>query len=88
MPLDRTTTQIILTRTTLAVSVGATREIWAIAYKPARVKMAVKMMCCLIDIRRRHSNGIGWYLLDCDPPEESCWRAHQGEHYRIETDVH
>lgn len=30
------------------------------AYKPARVKIAVRMICCRADVRRRHSSGIGW----------------------------
>ena len=40
-------------------------------YKPAKVNIAVNIICCLIVVRRRHSNGIGYQNVSLfSPPEE------------------
>lgn len=63
--LERTTIQIMLTRTTLCAMLSQAGD-WrfvSFTYKPAKVKMADSMICCLVVVRRRHKRGIGFDIV-------------------------
>lgn len=78
---------MMLTSTTLSgVSLGeyVTRD-WKI-YKPARVKMAVRMICCRAVVRRRHRSGIGWRV-SALLMKINFSGAYQYENQEVENDV-
>lgn len=58
--LERTTTQTMLTITTLTLMLATNQKASRLqTYKPAKVKRAVRTICCLRVVRRRHKSGIG-----------------------------
>ena len=62
--LDNTTIQMMLTRTTLCFGQFVVMNLLGSfgTYKPASVKIAVRTICCLKVVRRRHRSGIGYVV--------------------------
>ena len=80
---------MMLTRTTLYAML-ARGEIWwsvTFAYKPANVKMADSMICCLVVVRRRHKRGIGYENVSKLGHRNYWMVTYEDENQEIQKDV-
>lgn len=85
----RTTIHMMLTRTTLLdVNLIFNGEGIQGTHNPANVKMAVRIICCLVVVRRRHSSGIGCNSVSDHAGISYENMSYEDKHQGVEKDIY